>query len=67
MQPSLKKVTPSVVSIVIKGRIGDEQNPLLKDPAIRRSLNIPKRSKSIEFSGAGSGVIFDANERTGRH
>jgi Do/DeqQ family serine protease len=60
LAPLLKKVTPSVVSIAIKGRIGEEQNPLLKDPAIRRSLNMPKGSKSIEFSGAGSGVVLDA-------
>ncbi len=60
LAPLLKKVTPAVVSIVVKGRIGQDQNPLLKDPDVRRSLNMPKGSKSIEFSGAGSGVVFDA-------
>jgi Do/DeqQ family serine protease len=60
LAPLLKKVTPGVVSIAVKGRIGEEQNPLLKDPEIRRSLNMPKGSKSVEFSGAGSGVVFDA-------
>ena len=60
LAPLLKKVTPGVVSIAVKGRIGEEQNPLLKDPEIRRSLNMPKGVKSIEFSGAGSGVVFDA-------
>jgi serine protease DegQ len=60
LAPLLKKVTPAVVSIAVKGRIGEEQNPLLKDPEIRRSLNMPKGAKSIEISGAGSGVVFDA-------
>jgi Do/DeqQ family serine protease len=60
LAPLLKKVTPGVVSIAVKGRIGEEQNPLLKDPEIRRSLNMPKGAKSIEISGAGSGVVFDA-------
>src|SRR3974377_620808 len=31
LAPLLKKVTPAVVSIAVKGRIGEEQNPLLKD------------------------------------
>jgi serine protease DegQ len=60
LAPLLKNVTPAVVSIAVKGRIGEEQNPLLKDPEIRRSLNMPKGAKSIEVSGAGSGVVFDA-------
>ncbi len=60
LAPLLRKVTPAVVSIAVKGRIGEEQNPLLKDPEIRRSLNMPKGAKSIEISGAGSGVVFDA-------
>lgn len=60
LAPLLKKITPAVVSIAVKGRIGEEQNPLLKDPDIRRSLNMPKGAKSIEISGAGSGVVFDA-------
>ena len=60
LAPLLKKVTPGVVSIAVKGRLGEEQNPLLKDPEIRRSLNMPKGAKSIEISGAGSGVVFDA-------
>jgi serine protease DegQ len=60
LAPLLKKVTPGVVSIAVKGHIGEEQNPLLKDPEIRRSLNLPKGAKSVEFSGAGSGVVFDA-------
>ena len=60
LAPLLKKITPGVVSIVIKGRISEEQNPILKNPAIRRFLNIPKRSKAIEFSDAGSGVVFEA-------
>ncbi len=60
LAPLLKKITPGVVSIVIKGRISEEQNPLLKNPAIRRYFNIPKRSKGIEFNDAGSGVVFDA-------
>ena len=60
LAPLLRRITPSVVSIAIKGRIGEDQNPLLKDPAVRRFLNLPKGSKSIEFSGAGSGVVLDA-------
>jgi hypothetical protein len=34
LAPLLKKITPGVVSIAVKGRIGEEQNPLLKDPGV---------------------------------
>ncbi len=60
LAPLLKKITPGIVSLAIKGRISEEQNPLLKNPAIRRFFNITKRSKGIEFNDAGSGVVFDA-------
>ena len=60
LAPLLKKIMPGVVSIAVKARISEQQNPLLKNPAIRRFFNIPKHSKAIEFSDAGSGVVFDA-------
>lgn len=41
LAPILKKVTPGVVNIAIKGRIALEQNPLFKDPFFRRFFDVP--------------------------
>lgn len=38
LAPLVKKVTPSVVNIAVKGRIAQEQNTLLCRPAARRRV-----------------------------
>jgi Do/DeqQ family serine protease len=60
--PLVKKVTPSVVNIAVKGRVAQEQNPLLNDPFFRRFFNIPDLPAEREVRAAGSGVIIDTHE-----
>ncbi len=60
LAPLLKRVTPSVVNIAIKGRVAQEQNPLFNDPFFRRFFNVPEQPAEQEIRAAGSGVIFDA-------
>jgi Do/DeqQ family serine protease len=62
LAPLVKRVTPSVVNIAIKGRIAQEQNPLLNDPFFRKFFNVPETPAEREISAAGSGVIVDARE-----
>lgn len=62
LAPLVKKVTPSVVNIAVKGRVAQEQNPLLNDPFFRKFFNAPDIPAEREISAAGSGVIVDARE-----
>jgi Do/DeqQ family serine protease len=62
LAPLLKKVTPGVVNVAIKGRIAQQQNPLLNDPFFRRFFDIPDQPKEREIRAAGSGVVIDARE-----
>ncbi|MGZ5927172.1 MAG: DegQ family serine endoprotease [Rhizomicrobium sp.] len=62
LAPLVKKVTPSVVNIAVKGRIAQEQNPLLNDPFFRKFFNVPDAPTEQEISAAGSGVIVDARQ-----
>jgi serine protease Do/serine protease DegQ len=55
----LKRVTPAVVNIQIRGTV-QEQNPLLNDPFFRRFFDVPNAPRQREFQSAGSGVIVDA-------
>ena len=60
LAPVLKKVTPGVVNIAVRGRVSMAQNPLLRDPFFRRFFNLPEQPPEREFQAAGSGVILDA-------
>jgi Do/DeqQ family serine protease len=62
LAPLIKKVTPSVVNIAIKGRIAQEQNPLFNDPFFRRFFDLPELPAEREIRAAGSGVIVDAQQ-----
>lgn len=62
LAPVVKKVTPSVVNIAIKGRIAQAQNPLLNDPFFRQFFNVPEQPAEREIQAAGSGVIIDATK-----
>jgi Do/DeqQ family serine protease len=57
--PVLKKVTPGVVNIAVRGRVR-VNNPLLADPFFRRFFNIPNGPVERETQASGSGVIVDA-------
>jgi S1-C subfamily serine protease len=58
----LKRVTPSVVNIAIKGRVAQAQNPLFNDPFFRRFFNVPELPAEQEIRAAGSGVIIDSEK-----
>jgi Do/DeqQ family serine protease len=62
LSPLVKKVTPSVVNIAIKGRVAQEQNPLFNDPFFRRFFDLPELPPEREIRAAGSGVIVDARQ-----
>jgi Do/DeqQ family serine protease len=62
LAPLIKKVTPSVVNIAIKGHIAQEQNPLFNDPFFRRFFDLPELPAEREIRAAGSGVIVDAQQ-----
>jgi Do/DeqQ family serine protease len=57
--PVLRKVTPGVVNIAVRGRVR-VNNPLLADPFFRRFFNIPNGPVERETQASGSGVIVDA-------
>ncbi len=60
LAPLLKKVTPGVVNIAVKGHVQVQQNPLLTDPFFRRFFDLPDLPRQREFQSVGSGVIVDA-------
>ncbi|MGP0092158.1 MAG: Do family serine endopeptidase [Xanthobacteraceae bacterium] len=60
LAPLVKKVTPSVVIIAVKGRIAQEQNPLFHN--IPSLFNNPELPAEREIRSAGSGVIVDARQ-----
>jgi len=62
LAPLVKKVTPSVVNIAVKGRVAQQQNPLLNDPFFRRFFSLPDVPAEREVRAAGSGVVIDAQQ-----
>ena len=62
LAPLVKRVTPAVVNIAIRGRIAQQRNPLLNDPFFRRFFDIPDFPAEREIVAAGSGVIVDARQ-----
>jgi serine protease Do/serine protease DegQ len=60
LAPLLRKVTPGVVNIAVKGRVQTPQNPLLMDPFFRRYFDLPDVPQEREIQNVGSGVIVDA-------
>jgi len=59
LAPILKKVTPSVVNIRIKGHVAQPQNSPLNDPALRQFFGLPEQPAEQEIQAAGSGVVID--------
>jgi serine protease Do len=64
LAPMVKRVSPSVVSIAVRGTIKEQaqRNPLFDDPFFRRFFDVPQDSRPRErqFRSAGSGVVVDA-------
>jgi len=61
LAPMVKRVSPAVVNIAIRGTV-QEQNPLLNDPFFRRFFDVPNTPRERAFQSAGSGVIVDARQ-----
>ncbi len=62
LAPLIRRVTPSVVNIAIRGRVAQAQNPLLNDPFFRRFFDVPQLPADRVIQAAGSGVIIDADK-----
>jgi S1-C subfamily serine protease len=62
LAPLLKRLISDVVNIAIKGRLAQEQNPLLNDAFFCRFFNLPKAPVQREIRAAGSGVTVDASQ-----
>jgi serine protease Do/serine protease DegQ len=60
LAPVLKGVLPGVVNIAVRGTVPVKDNPLYRDPFLRRFFDLPERPPEREFQSAGSGVIVDA-------
>jgi serine protease Do/serine protease DegQ len=60
--PIIKKVSPAVVNIAVRGTVAAPRNPFFDDPGFRRFFGLPPdaQPRDREFRSAGSGVIVDA-------
>ncbi len=64
LAPMLETVTPAVVNISADVRLPAQDNPLMRDPLLRRFFGVPgglpERLPERRAQSAGSGVIVDA-------
>ncbi|MGQ0428705.1 MAG: Do family serine endopeptidase [Gammaproteobacteria bacterium] len=60
--PVIKRVSPAVVNIAVRGTVSQPRNPFFDDPGFRRFFGLPPDAapREREFRSAGSGVIVDA-------
>jgi Do/DeqQ family serine protease len=60
--PVIKRASPAVVNIAVRGTVSAPRNPFFDDPGFRRFFGLPPDSapREREFRSAGSGVIVDA-------
>jgi serine protease Do/serine protease DegQ len=60
--PIIKRVSPAVVNIAVRGTVAAPRNPFFEDPGFRRFFGLPPDAapRDREFRSAGSGVIVDA-------
>jgi len=61
--PVIKRVSPAVVNIGVRGTVAAPRNPFFDDPVFRRFFRLPPDAapREREFRSAGSGVIVDAD------
>lgn len=61
LAPIIKRTSPAVVGIAVKGTVQTQaNNPLFQDPFFRRFFDIPEMSQ--QFQASGSGVIIDSQQ-----
>ena len=62
LAPVIKRVSPSVVNIGVRGTVQAPRHPFFDDPNFRRFFGMPPGGtpREREFRSAGSGVIVDA-------
>jgi serine protease Do/serine protease DegQ len=60
--PVIKRASPAVVNIAVRGTVAAPRNPFFEDPGFRRFFGLPPDAapREREFRSAGSGVIVDA-------
>jgi serine protease Do/serine protease DegQ len=60
--PVIKRASPAVVNIAVRGTVAAPRNPFFEDPGFRRFFGLPPdaQQREREFRSAGSGVIVDA-------
>jgi serine protease Do/serine protease DegQ len=64
LAPIIKRTSPAVVGISVKGTQQQQQrNPLMQDPFFRRFFELPEtQQQERQFQASGSGVIVDAQQ-----
>ncbi|HYN77216.1 MAG TPA: trypsin-like peptidase domain-containing protein [Lamprocystis sp. (in: g-proteobacteria)] len=65
LAPLMRRVTPAVVNVAVDAVVRIEENPLLRDPDLRRfmerfGMDVPKEGETERRQSVGSGVIVDA-------
>jgi serine protease Do/serine protease DegQ len=62
LAPLIKRVSPAVVNIGVRGKVQAPQHPFFDDPNFRRFFGMPPGGtpREREFRSAGSGVIVDS-------
>jgi len=63
LAPLIKRVSPAVVNIGVRGTVQSPRHPFFDDPNFRRFFGMPPGAapREREFRSAGSGVIVDAS------
>ena len=62
LAPIIKRTSPAVVGISVKGAQQQQVNPLMQDPFFRRFFDFPEQQQERQFQASGSGVIIDAQQ-----
>lgn len=65
LAPLMRRVTPAVVNVAVEAVVRIEENPILRDPDLRRfmerfGMDVPKEGETERRQSVGSGVIVDA-------
>ena len=62
LAPIIKRTSPAIVGISVKGAQQQQANPLMQDPFFRRFFDMPEQQQERQFQASGSGVIVDAQQ-----
>ncbi len=65
LAPMIKRTSPAVVNIAVRGSVEVQRHPFFDDPFFRRFFEQPGRPRSPDrrqFRSGGSGVIIDADK-----